>query len=235
MVCEHIIDPARCAREIAELSSQREDIRYYEYEPDKEKLTRAVQLLEQDLNHKPDLRWLYAIVATILAIGIVLLIYIHRKRRQHQLLSQQIDDMRAKNKDIKQQHEQIVHEHTEYTKNLLSQTEQNCTILIHSGDFPKNIHWKETEALFELIDDRFGMLATKLQTSYHLSEREIRLCILVLLGISNSEQLAEMLHYGISGIRNFKNRTAKKLGTNSIELREILLNIAVGEIQKTDK
>lgn len=77
-------------------------------------------------------------------------------------------------------------------------------------------------------------MPTKTQNT-HFSEREIRLCILVLLGISNSEQLAEMLHYGISGIRNFKNRTAKKLGTNSIELREILLNIAVGEIQKTDK
>ena len=40
---------------------------------------------------------------------------------------------------------------------------------------------------------------------------------------------AEMLYYSESGIRNFKNRTAKKLGTNSIEMRNALLKLAISE------
>ena len=43
-----------------------------------------------------------------------------------------------------------------------------------------------------------------------------------------------MLYYGYSGIRNFKNRTAKKLGTNSVELRDVLMHIAVGDYPNSE-
>ena len=78
-------DSTLCASEISELNSQREDIRYYEYEPQKEKLTEATQLLSETLNHKPDLTWLYSICCTILLIGICLFIYTRRKRKRQEL------------------------------------------------------------------------------------------------------------------------------------------------------
>ena len=84
-------DSTLCASEISELNSQREDIRYYEYEPQKEKLTEATQLLSKTLNHKPDLTWLYSICCTILLIGICLFIYTRRKRKRQELLSQELD------------------------------------------------------------------------------------------------------------------------------------------------
>ena len=197
------------------------------------KFAQAVQLLEQDLTREPDWKWLIFIVATIFVISLCLLLYIFRKRRQHKLLSQQVNDLATANAAVKQRHEQLVQDYTIYKQSIVEQIEQNCIILLQADDFPRNIHWKDYNAMCEIINDDFGQLTTKLQTIYHLSEREIRLCVLVLLGISNSEQLAEILHYGSSGIRNFKNRTAKKLGTNSIKLRKILLNIAVGELQET--
>ena len=40
---------------------------------------------------------------------------------------------------------------------------------------------------------------------------------------------AGLMYYSESGIRNFKNRTAKKLGTNSIEMRNALLKLAISE------
>ena len=199
------------------------------------KLSQATQLLEQDLVRTPDWKWLYATAITVFVIMVVLLIYFYRKRCQHALLSQKIDNLRHETKSMQEKHEQIVQEHNGYTGTLITQIERNCKILLQTEDFPNNIHWKDYNAMCKIINDNCGNLTPKLQTIYHLSEREIRLCVLVLLGISNSEQLAERLHYGSSGIRNFKNRTAKKLGTNSIELRNILLNIAVGEIQKVDK
>ena len=195
----------------------------------KSKLSQAVQLLQQDLARKPDWRWLYAVIATIIVIGSCLILYIQRKRNQYKLLSQQIDDLSKINDSVKELHEHIKKEYTEYKDNLLTQIEQNYAVLTQSPNLFQDIHWKEFNALCQIINDNFGMLAAKLQGIYHLSEKEIRLCILVLLDITNSKQMAEMLYYSESGIRNFKNRTAKKLGTNSIEMRNALLKLAISE------
>lgn len=193
------------------------------------KLSQAVQLLQQDLARKPDWRWLYAVIATIIVIGSCLILYIQRKRNQYKLLSQQIDDLSKINDSVKELHEHIKKEYTEYKDNLLTQIEQNYAVLTQSPNLFQDIHWKEFNALCQIINDNFGMLAAKLQGIYHLSEKEIRLCILVLLDITNSKQMAEMLYYSESGIRNFKNRTAKKFGTNSIEMRNALLKLAISE------
>ena len=191
------------------------------------KLSQAVQLLEQDLSYKPDFAWLYAIIITLLLIGIFISIYIYRKRNQLKLLSQQVDDLTNANNAAIQLHEQIVHEHTEYTNTLFTQIEQNSTMLYHAEDFPNNIYWKDYSAMSKLINDNFGMLVLKLQSRYHLPEKAIRLCVLVLLGDPGSKQLAELLCYADSGIRNFKNRIANKLGTNSTDLRNFLINLAI--------
>ena len=196
------------------------------------KLAQATQLLKQDLDREPDLQWLYAIIFTSLTIGICISIYIYRKRNQYKLLSQQVDDLTNANNAAIQLHEQIIHEHTEYTNTLFTQIEQNSTMLYHAEDFPNNIYWKDYSAMSKLINDNFGMLVTKLQNKYQLSEKEIRLCILVLLGNPSGRQLASLLYYGESGIRTFKNRIANKLGTNSVELRTLLINLAISEYSK---
>ena len=225
-------DSTLCASEISELNSQREDIRYYEYEPQKEKWNKAVQVLEQDLNKKPDLQWVYAIIATIVIIGTVLLIYIRRKHHQHQLLSQQVDDLQHKAKYIQAKHEQIVQEHKDYTGTLIAQIEQNCIIFSQAEDFPNNICWKDFSAMSKIINENFGMLILKLQNIYHLQEKEIRLCILVLLAKYNGKQIAKLLFYAESGVRNFKSRVANKLGTNSAELHNFLINLAINEYSR---
>ena len=215
--------------EILQLTSQREDIRFEEYEPVKEQLSRAVRLLEADINRKPDWTWLYAVIATVLIIGSCILLYVHKRRSQHKLLSQQVDDLNKINDSVKELHEHIKKEYTEYKDNLLTQIEQNYAVLTQSPNIFTDIHWKDYNALCQIINDNFGMLAAKLQGIYHLSEKEIRLCILVLLEITNSKLMAEKLYYSESGIRNFKNRTAKKLGTNSVKMRNALLKLAISE------
>ena len=193
------------------------------------KLSQAVQLLEQDLAKTPDLRWLYAVIVTIIVIGSCLSLYVRKKRNQHKLLSQQVDDLNKINDSVKQRHEHIQKEYTEYKDNLLTQIEQNYAVLTQSPNIFTDIHWKDYNALCQIINDNFGMLAAKLQGIYHLSEKEIRLCILVLLEITNSKLMAEKLYYSESGIRNFKNRTAKKIGTNSVKMRNALLKLAISE------
>jgi len=213
--------------EILRLASQRDDLHTYKIDVQKTEHSKAVQILEQDLHNELNLTWLYAIIATIFIIGTFIGIYVYRKRIQHKLLSQEVEDLLNKNEAAIQQHEQILQEHTEYTNNLIAQIEANCTILHHAEDFPNNIYWKDFDAMSKLINDNFGMLVTKLQNTHQLSEKEIRLCILVLIGNLSGKQLADLLCYADSGIRNFKNRIANKLGTNSVELRDILINLAI--------
>lgn len=129
-----------------------------------------------------------------------------------------------------QQHARIMQEHTDYTSKLVAQLEQNCHFFAKTDDFPNNLYWKDFDAMCKLINDNFGMLANKLQSIYHLSEKGVRLCILILMGVTDGKQLARMLFYSERGIRTSKNRLAKKLGTNSIELRNFLINLAINNV-----
>ncbi len=191
------------------------------------KLSQAVQLLEQDLHRKPDLAWLYAICATLAIVGLVVFIYVHKKRRQRALLSQQIEDLTVQNKEAAVQHAQIIQKQAQHREALVSHFETMCDMFANADNFPNNLIWKDYSAMCRIINDNFGMLAMKLQSIYQLPERGIRLCILVLMKVSDSKELASLLFYSESGIRNFKNRVAKKLGTNSVELRNTLINIAI--------
>jgi DNA-binding NarL/FixJ family response regulator len=54
-----------------------------------------------------------------------------------------------------------------------------------------------------------------------LNEQDIRLCVLVLLGLSHKE-IADMLNCSHKSIGKFKDLTAKKLGISGGQLQEIL-------------
>ena len=80
-----------------------------------------------------------------------------------------------------------------------------------------------------MVNKQFFLLADKLKAKGTLNEKELRLCVLVLMDCFDSKQLATLLHYGESGVRNYKQHTANKLGTNSRELREQLIRMMTGE------
>lgn len=187
----------------------------------------AVNLLKQDLSRKPNLQWLYAIIATLLLIGTSLGLYVSRKRQQHQLLTQKVNDLKEIQHATKLQHEQIIKEHTNYKNGLATQIERISAVYCQSSELQKDLCWQDFTQLCTIINQQFFFFAQKLQNTNVLNEREIRLCILVLIGISNSKKQAELLYYSESGIRNFKNRIAKKLGTTSVDLRTFLINLAI--------
>ena len=220
-------DETKDKKEIRETAADRSDIQK-RIEINQGKLSQAVQLLEQDINRKPNWTWLYAIIATIAFIGTGITIYTYRKRRQHQLLSQKVNEMQSKSDAIKLQHEQMVHEHADYKNKLLEHLEYNCSVFCQSDNFPNNLNWKDFDAMCIVIDNNYNMLATKLRHKYILSEKEIRLCILVLMNISRP-RMAEILPYAVSGIGKFKDQTAKKIGTSGKKMHAYLLEMAVGD------
>lgn len=202
-------DSALKSNEIRDISSEREDIRYYEYEPLQEKLSQAVQLLEQDLSRTPNLTWLYSILATLVLIGICAKIYVTRKRKKHQLLSQQIQELEERNEDTREQ--------------IRKQIEERCELLAKSTNLKEELGWNNYEKMSAVVNLRFYGLVDRLH-SYALSEKETRLCVLVLLQASTN-QMVDMIPYARTGIGKFKYTTARKLGTNTANMRAFLISL----------
>ena len=225
-------DETKDKQSIRETAANRSDVQKI-LEIRQGKLSQAVQILEQDLHRRPNLMWLYAILGTCLMIGCLLWIYIIHKKKRHQLLSQQVTQLEDKHTIEQQRHARIVQEHTEYENSIVTQIEQTCAVLCNSKHLKEDLCWSNFDQMCDIVNKQLYFIAKKLQTTYSLNDKEVRLCVLILIGISNSKQLADMLCYGESGIRNFKNRTARKLSTNSIELRNKLLKIAIGEYSVT--
>ncbi len=226
-------DETKDKNEALETSADRSDVQKL-LEIRQGHLSQAVQLLDQDLHRKLDWRWLYAILVTLVLGGLGIVSYLSKKRKQHKLLSQQIDDMKEMQSDAEERFEHTVEQHNQYQKNLKAQIEQSCALISQSENFPNNLLWKDYDKMCEIVNVNYGMLATKLQKEYALSQKEIRLCVLVLHRVQSGKQMSELLFYAESGIRNLKNRTAKKIGTNSINLRDYLIQIAAGEYPNTE-
>ena len=211
-------DESKDIEAIRKFAANRSDIQK-QIELSRAKLSQAVQLLEQDMARKPNLAWLYAICATLAVVGLVAFLYVYRKRRQHTLLSQQVNA-------LEEQHEQIVQEHSEYTNKLMAQVEETCTLLSQSPHLSKDLSWNDFEKMCYVADQQLCMIASKLRQKQILNETEVRLCILVLLDL-NRKQISDTLPYSLNSVGKLKDHTAKLLGTTGKNLRDFLLNMAV--------
>lgn len=211
-------DNKKNIEEVRNISAERSDTQKL-IEIRQGKLSQAVQLLEQDLHREPDLAWLYAIIVTLVVIGLVVFIYIHQKRRKRTLLTQQVNE-------LEDQHEQIVQEHSEYTNKLREQVEETCALWNQSPDLTKDLSWNDFENMCHFVDQHLCMIASKLRQKQILNETEVRLCILVLLNL-NRKQISETLPYSLNSVGKLKDHTAKLLGTTGKNLHDFLLNVAV--------
>ncbi len=203
--------------EILQLTSQREDIRFEEYEPTKEQLSRAVQLLESDMSKKPDLRWIYTLIALILFIcSSFVLVRVWRKRKLHQKISEEIEIKQNQIDTLSQRQE-------EHHLQLLEEIEAVCAQLNESENWKKELRWNNYSEMCEVVNLRLFGFVSHL-SSFCLSEKEVRLCILILLK-AGTEQMVNSIPYAKSGLGKFKLTTARKLGTTTREMRAFLLNL----------
>ena len=222
-------DETKVIEDIRRIAAYRSDVQKL-LEIRQGKLSQAVQLLEQDLNRKPDLRWLFALVGIVLFAGsCTILYYIWHKRNVHSRL---IHDIGTKQKQKTQLEDNIIAMHTEISQlseqqhkthqQLLSNIEATCSTLRNSKDVLSELGWKDYTQMCTIINRLFNNLANTLQKQ-NLSDREIRLCILVLIGGYSDKQMADILYYSYKTIRSTKRHIALKLGTTSANLRSFLI------------
>ena len=135
--------------DIIALSAQRSDIETDILIPLHNQWAMSVQLLQQDLNKKPDWRWLYAIITTLAIIGIVTCVYVRRKRKKHQLLAQKIEALENLNE--------------ERIEDMLKLIDERCSLLAASANLKDTICWKNYNEMCRIIDAQFYLLVSKLQ------------------------------------------------------------------------
>ena len=92
----------------------------------------------------------------------------------------------------------------------------------HSVYFASNKIWQDYKKLRELANSHFDNMFYRLEDMCDLSEREIKICLMVLLDFSR-EQMANYLYVQPNTISKAKNKIAKQLGTSSAQLREFLI------------
>ena len=174
-------------------------------------LAQAIQLLEQDMQRKPDLTWLYAIILTLAMMGMGSYIYIRHKRKRHKLLSQKIKDLESISRENQHQ--------------MQMQIAEKKALMANSLDLAKTIYWNDFEKMCLIFDQQFNMLASKLRGRNILNETEIRLCFLVFLGL-NRTRIAVTMPYAINSVGKLKDQTAKLLGTTGKNLQDFLFDMA---------
>jgi uncharacterized iron-regulated protein len=113
------------------------------------------------------------------------------------------------------------------TQSRQQEIEEICVAIRNDGDWQQTINWKDYEKLCGFIDKHVFFFAHRLKDKKVLNEKEIRLCILVLIGGFSDKQMANYLYYAEKSIRGIKRYTAQKLGTNSANLRQFLLQMLV--------
>lgn len=166
------------------------------------KLSQAVQLLEQDLQRKPNLTWLYAIILTAILVGSC---FYWRNRIRKRQMQQQVN--------------QIVHRQADAITQSIKQH-------IDTSDINHTLHWKNYEAMKADADLYIGNIVSKLECK-KLNETEIRFCVLTMLDLSLS-RIADTICYSFpSGIKTLKKRISLKLGTTPRNLRDFLFQMAI--------
>ena len=86
------------------------------------------------------------------------------------------------------------------------------------------MEWNDYEAFCRQVDEHLNNLASKLQVK-GLNEQDVRMCVLVLLGLSHRET-ADMLNCSPKSVGKLKDITARKLGTSGGRLQGLCMQMA---------
>ena len=197
--------------EIKVLSEQRADIEHKMLVPLHKRYAVATKLLHLDIERIPT--YIFVLLVVIVAIIVISSLiwysrYIHKKKVHQQEILHIVREEQSK---------QI--------KNRQQEIEDICIAIRNDSNWQQTINWKDYEQLCEFMDKNLFFFAHRLKDKNVLNAKEIRLCILVMIGGWTDRQMADILYYGENSIRGIKRYTAKKLGTSSANLRNFLTDL----------
>lgn len=186
---------------IRTLSSERADVQKAIKERHGE-LVKAVEILKQDLAPQEKTNPWKVILLAVLGAGLLVWAALIAKK-QHRLHTQK----------------------SQFEQTRRFELEQNIRHLQEAEDLRSELEWIDFQSFCTQTDKRFNAFAAKL-SAQGLNEQDIRLCVLVLIGLSHKE-IAEMLNCSPKSIGKLKDLTAKKLGVSGGQLQDKLQKTAI--------
>ena len=165
-------------------------------------LTKAVEILKQDLAPQEKTKPWKIILLVILGVGLLVWAALVTKK-QHRLHTQK----------------------SQFEQTRRFELEQNIRHLQETKDLRQELQWTDFQSFCTQIDKRFNAFAAKL-SAQGLNEQDIRICVLVLIGLSHKET-AEMLNCSPKSIGKLKDLTAHKLGVSGGQLQDKLQKTAI--------
>ena len=208
-------DSTLLPEEIKSLSEKRADLEALKLVPKHKKDAVAANLLHQDQKKIPDsiliCIWSLAIICSIM------ILWLYAKKIQKVKKQQQ------------EAYKSTQRQQLSIYQQKMEEIEKACSAIGSNKNWQEVIHWKDYDPLCEFIDTHFFFFAHILKEKHVLNDKEIRLCILVLLGGFSDKQMADILCYSEKSIRSIKRITAQKLGTSSAKLRSFLIEMLLGK------
>ena len=216
-------DETKDKKSIRETSADRADTQKL-LEKQSNLLSQAVLLLDQDLHRKPNRSWILTLVSVVLFVVILFtLVYLWKKRKQHHHILKDIEVKEQIHAQLANTIDILSHRQELHHSEIVADMEKSCFLLQKDQDIRTHLHWHNYDEMCKYADRYLYNIVTLLGP-YNLSEKEMRLCILVLLKASTS-QMEDLIPYAHSGLGKFKYTTARKLGTTTSKMREFLLNL----------
>ena len=165
-------------------------------------LTKAVEILKQDLAPQEKTKPWKIFLLVVLGFGLLVWAALVTKK-QHRLHTQK----------------------SQFEQTRRFELEQNIRHLQETKDLRQELQWTDFQSFCTQIDKRFNAFAAKL-SAQGLNEQDIRICVLVLIGLSHKET-AEMLNCSPKSIGKLKDLTARKLGVSGGQLQDKLYKTAI--------
>jgi tetratricopeptide (TPR) repeat protein len=203
---------------LATYSHQREDINRL-LEQQNECYSLAHQRLQTYLLNPHPLRWVWIVLGLVIVICIILAIGAAVYRQRNRIAYEQIDKLSTyvENQEALLSQELYYRQFGEKLSNIVDR--------YHAP----HKRWKEYKTLKRDLSPWLHTWMCKLDT-LPLSEREKIFCTISLVYSHMTDiEIAEYLCYDKHGIRVFKQRIAKKIGTTSADLLDFLRNLPVNE------
>jgi tetratricopeptide (TPR) repeat protein len=179
----------------------------------------AIPKLIEYLQNPHPLRWVWIMLATILLVCIILFVGAVVYRQRNRIAYEQIDKLSTyvENQEALLSQELYYRQFGEKLSNIVDR--------YHAP----HKRWKEYKTLKRDLSPWLHTWMCKLDT-LPLSEREKIFCTISLVYSHMTDiEIAEYLCYDKHGIRVFKQRIAKKIGTTSADLLDFLRNLPVNE------
>ncbi len=165
-------------------------------------LVKAVEILKQDLAPQEKPKPWKIILLVVLGVGLLAWAALVAKK-QHRLHTQK----------------------SQFEQTRLFELEQNVRHLQEAEDLRSELEWTDFQSFCTQTDRIFNAFTGKL-SAQGLNEQDIRICVLVLIGLSH-KQIAEMLNCSPKSIGKLKDLTAHKLGVSGGQLQDKLYKTAI--------